>query len=192
MMALDARKPAQDAICRWFAGASRASLATALACFSALLAACGGGASPGVASLGATASTHAAAPAGASASAPYTNALEYARCMRRHGEPDFPDPNNPGGFSTRALAQSDTASRQFISADSTCQRLLPNDGQPTPAELQQTITDGLKFARCMRAHGVAFPDPGISGEQMTINLADVDTSSPKYLAAAKVCKITPG
>ena len=37
------------------------------------------------------------------------NALEYAHCMRRHGEPGFPDPSNPGGFSTRALAQLDTA-----------------------------------------------------------------------------------
>jgi len=26
----------------------------------------------------------------------------------------------------------------------------------------------------MRAHDVEFPDPGISGDQLTINLADID------------------
>lgn len=111
--------------------------------------------------------------------------------MRRHGEPDFPDPQNPGGFSTGALARRDTASPKFVSAENTCQRLLPNDGQPTPAELQQTIDNGLRFARCTRAHHVEFPDPGISGDQMTINFNDIpDPSSLQYLAAAQVCKTT--
>jgi hypothetical protein len=170
----------------------RAWRGLALVCVSLLLAACGGGSGSGVASLGATGSTSAGVPAGVSASAPYTNALKYARCMRVHGEPDFPDPNNPGGFSTRALAQLDTASHQYVAADSRCQRLLPNDGQPTPVELQATIADGLRFARCMRAHNVAFPDPGISGDNLTLNLANINMSSPKVEAAANVCKTKPG
>jgi hypothetical protein len=53
------------------------------------------------------------------------------------------------------------------------------------------FTDALNFARCMRAHGVPFPDPGLSGTHITINLANVDTSSPRYLAAGRVCAITP-
>jgi hypothetical protein len=163
----------------------------ALVCLSLLLAACGGGSGSGVASLGATGSTSAGAPASVSGS-PYTNALKYARCMRAHGEPDFPDPNNPGGFSTRALEQLDTASHQYVAANGTCQRLLPNDGQPTPAELQATITNGLRFARCMRAHNVAFPDPGVSGDNLTLNLANINMSSPKVEAAANVCKTKPG
>ena len=44
----------------------------------------------------------------------------------------------------------------------------------------------------MRAHAVQFPDPGISGTQMTLNLTNVDTSSPRYLAAARVCETKPG
>jgi hypothetical protein len=171
----------------------RAQLSVILALVSGLAAACGGGSPSGVASLRATTSTHAGLPtAGSTASAPYTNALNFARCMRRHGEPAFPDPRDPGGFSTGALAALDTASRQFVSADGTCQRLLPNDGQPTPAEFQQTITDGLGFAHCMRAHGVEFPDPGISGDQMTIDLAHVDTNSPQYTTTARVCETRPG
>lgn len=69
--------------------------------------------------------------------------------MRQRGVPDFQDPSNPGGFSARALAPLDVTSPKFISANSTCQRSLPNDGQATPAELEQTIKNGLNFARCM-------------------------------------------
>jgi hypothetical protein len=169
----------------------RALLIIALAPTAVVVVACGGGSS-GVASIQGRHSEGAAPPVGASASAPYTAALEYARCMRRHGEPGFPDPSNPGGFSTGALALLNPTSRQFISANSTCQRLLPNDGQPTPVEFQQTITAGLRFAHCMRAHRVEFPDPGISGDHMTINLTDVNTNSPQYLAAAQVCRTKPG
>jgi hypothetical protein len=164
-----------------------APLGFALASLSVLAAGCGGGSH--VASIG---KKHSAAPVSSSAAAPYTTALEYARCMRKHGEPDFPDPNNPGGFPTGALAALDTSSHQFITANSTCQRLLPNDGQPTPAELQSTIAQGLRFARCMRAHGVAFPDPGISGDEITLDLGVVDTNSPKYAAAAQICETKPG
>src|SRR4029077_11584657 len=98
----------------------------------------------------------------------------------------------PGGFSIRALAQLDTASHQYVAANDTCQRLLPNDGQPTPAELQATITDGLRFAHCMRARNVAFPDPGVSGDNLTLNLANINMSSPRVEAAANLCKTKPG
>jgi hypothetical protein len=70
--------------------------------------------------------------------------------------------------------------------------VLPNDGQQTPVELQQTVKSGLRFARCMRAHGVPFPDPGISGKHLTINLTNVDTTSPRYLTAAHTCEAAPG
>jgi hypothetical protein len=112
--------------------------------------------------------------------------------MRAHGEPDFPDPNNPGGFSTAVLERLDTASHEYTAADAKCQRLLPNDGQPTPAELQQTITEGLRFAHCMRAHGVPFPDPGISGNQLTLDLGVVDTNSPQYNSASQICRTKSG
>ncbi|HEY5262475.1 MAG TPA: hypothetical protein VIJ33_10200 [Solirubrobacteraceae bacterium] len=84
------------------------------------------------------------------------------------------------------------SSPSFVSAERTCQRALPNNGQPTPTELQQTVKDGLRFARCMRARGVSFPDPGISGMQLTLNLTDVDTNSPRYIAAGHICETHPG
>ncbi len=43
----------------------------------------------------------------------------------------------------------------------------------------------------MRAHHVQFPDPGVSGVQITLDLGDVDTNSPQYTAAAQICRTKP-
>ena len=108
--------------------------------------------------------------------------------MRDHGEPDFPDPQDPGGFSATAIEKLDPTSHQFAVSNARCVRLLPNDGQPTPAELAQALENGLRFARCMRAHGQpSFPDPGISGGKVTINFGDLDPNSPAYQKAERTC-----
>lgn len=108
--------------------------------------------------------------------------------MRANGEPGFPDPRNPGGFPAAGIDRLDPGSQQFSSANARCTRLLPNGGQPTPAELQQVIERGLEFARCMRAHGQpSFPDPGVSGGQITINFNNLDPSSPQFEKAEQTC-----
>jgi hypothetical protein len=108
--------------------------------------------------------------------------------MRSHGEPGFPDPANPGGFSSAAIESLGPSSHRFSAANSRCARLLPNDGQLTPAELQGVIAMGLKFARCMRAHGQPnFPDPGVSGGQITINFNNIDPGSPQFQTAEQTC-----
>lgn len=169
----------------------RARTAFALLLVAGLAAACGGKPNAAhVASIApASPSTTAGVPAaGASQSSEYTNGLKYARCMRAHGEPGFPDPANPGGFSSTAIESLDPSSHRFGSANSRCVRLLPNDGQLTPAELQQVIGMGLKFARCMRAHGQPnFPDPGVSGGQITINFNNIDPNSPQFQTAEQTC-----
>jgi hypothetical protein len=169
----------------------RARVALSLVLVVALAAACGGKPNAAhVASIGsASTSTTAGVPAaGASQSSEYTNGLKYARCMRAHGEPGFLDQANPGGFSSAAIESLDPSSHRFSSANSRCVRLLPNDGQLTPAELQQVIGMGLKFARRMRAHGQPnFPDPGLSGGQITINFSNIDPNSPQYQTAEQTC-----
>jgi hypothetical protein len=134
-------------------------------------------------------STAAPAPAGSpSLSEDYTDGLKYARCMRAHGERGFPDPTNPGGFPAAAIASLNTGSREYTSANGHCGQLLPNDGQPTPAQLQQVIGNALKFARCMRAHGQPnFSDPGVSDGHITINFNNVDPSSPRFQKAEQTC-----
>jgi hypothetical protein len=158
-----------------------------------MAAGCGASHNPGVASIGKPPTTKAKTAPSHNVSGPFADALEFAHCMRSHGVGDFPDPQNPGGFSDLALARLDTTTSRYISANNTCQRQLPNDGQPTPSELQASVINGLKFARCMRAHGLKFPDPGMLGNQMTINFNDIGNwGSPQYQSAALACQTPAG
>jgi len=118
----------------------------------------------------------------------YLDALKFARCMRSHGVPQFPDPQNPGGFSSAAIDDLNTSSPAFNSATNMCDRLLPNEGQPTSAEFEQAVVDGVKVARCMRAHGIYFPDPGISGSHLTLDLTNVNTDSPRFKQVGDFCE----
>jgi hypothetical protein len=54
--------------------------------------------------------------------------LEYAHCMRAHGERDFPDPSASGGFSLPGSI--DEHSSTFLAADDACKSLLPDLGPP--------------------------------------------------------------
>jgi hypothetical protein len=51
---------------------------------------------------------------------------------------------------------------------------------------------GVKFAQCMRSHGVsAFPDPGASGKftiDQIANGSSLDTSTPAFKQALSACK----
>jgi hypothetical protein len=61
-------------------------------------------------------------------------------------------------------------------------------GSATKAASQSGVNPGVKFAQCMRAHGVSnFPDPGASGPQET-----PVSSAPAFVAAQKACGGGPG
>lgn len=51
--------------------------------------------------------------------------LMYARCMRTHGEPGFPDPSATGGFTIPNSV--DENSSTFQAAECACKDLLPAD-----------------------------------------------------------------
>jgi hypothetical protein len=61
-------------------------------------------------------------------------------------------------------------------------------GNNTAASAQK----GVKFAHCMRSHGVsAFPDPGASGKftiDQVANGSSLDTSTPAFKQALSACK----
>lgn len=96
--------------------------------------------------------------------------LAVAQCMRRHGVPDFPDPTqDPGGgvgftISTspgsRTLTVDGTtfSGPTFTSAAKTCRFGGPPTGAAAvvPASQKARL---VAFARCMRAHGLDWPDP---------------------------------
>ncbi|MGA3353975.1 MAG: hypothetical protein ABSD85_12430 [Acidimicrobiales bacterium] len=163
-------------------------------------AACSGGpAAPNVASIGSTTTTTSATGTAASNGQPnlqqaYQAQLAYAQCMRAHGVPNFPDPTlTSHAVSFGAGHNINQDSPQFVSASTTCKRLVPDGGPPSTAQLQAAIARLLKNAQCMRTHGVPnFPDPIVSAHNIGIFLKGVDPNSPGFQAAQRTCqKLAP-
>ncbi len=118
---------------------------------------------------------------------------KYAGCMRKNGVPNFPDPNAQGQISISSSAGIDPGSAQFQQAQQTCQKLLPNGGQPSPAQQAQARTHALAFSACMRAHGEPnFPDPQFGpGGRVTMKIsvgAGLDPRLPQFQAAQTACQ----
>lgn len=123
-----------------------------------------------------------------------TAAYAYARCMRSHGVPGFPDPKvnvSPGHASVGfAVNPSETGSPKFTSAQKTCSKILPAPSGDNKTERQAQARNLLAFARCLRAKGIHdFPDPNAQGQLPlpTVVAAGVDIQSRKFLDAATSC-----
>lgn len=149
-----------------------------------------GSASPGVAAVGPTPTTITQSSAqGASTG---TKAAAYSACMRSHGVPSFPDPDSQGHLMLKITkgSQLDPASPQFQSAQQACKSLAPSKN--TAASSGQIASQGLKFAACMRAHGLPkFPDPKTSSGQFLIT--GIDPNSPQFQSAQQACQsLMPG
>ena len=160
-----------------------------------LLAACVSSPTPKVASIGSVTTTTGALGTAASNNQPglqqaYEAQLAYSRCMRSHGVANFPDPTlTSHSVSFGAGRNVDQQSPQFVSASTTCKRLVPAGGPPSAAQIQAALARLLKNAQCMRTHGVPnFPDPVTSGGRIGISLNGLDPNSPRFQAAQRICQ----
>ena len=128
-----------------------------------------------------------AVPAGPAGGSNFQIALGYARCMRSHGALNWPDPNSQGQF---LKTQANSAAFQAPeSAYKACQHLLPNGGQLTVSEQQKIAPLMLRFATCMRSHGITkFPDPLVNGNGVAVNPQGFDPKSPQFKAAQRACQ----
>jgi hypothetical protein len=171
------------------------------------LSACGGGASSiGVAGADSTARTQASSPStpatDTSSTAKYRAALAYVDCMRSHGVANEPDPAANGDINVQfatggkggapASSGIDRMAPQYVSADRTCRHLLPG-GTPTPAQTERALAQAVKFAQCMRSHGVSnYPDPN-PADPGVVHLIGIDPNSPQVESAQKACQtLVPG
>jgi hypothetical protein len=132
--------------------------------------------------------------------------LDFARCMREHGV-DMPDPKSggdgfimvgpgPAGASASASGsgevQAGRAPEGFQEANEACRHhleaLIQDGGPPMDAEAQDKA---LKFARCMREHGIDMPDPDFSGGgaglRIQIGADGIDPGSQTFQDAQKAC-----
>jgi hypothetical protein len=89
-------------------------------------------------------------------------AVKFTECMRANGVNDFPDPNASGQFPSYGISVSKAA---WTAAVAACKSVQP------PGSLNAHLTPtqfsaALKFAQCVRAHGVPdFPDP-VNGQPL--------------------------
>ena len=115
-----------------------ASIAGLFAGVAIVLTACGGS------GAGSTPTGQGSPPSAAPASS-QSGAVAFAQCVRSHGVPDFPDPQN-GQF---LISGSDQSNPNFQTAVQTCQHLLPG-GSATNGGSGSNSSAELAFAHCMQ------------------------------------------
>jgi hypothetical protein len=123
--------------------------------------------------------------------------VKFAQCMRQQGI-DFPDPDSQGRILIQAGPGSNLNpdSPQFKTAQKACQKYQPRpSGNFDRANVQKMEAAALKYAQCMRAHGVNFPDPKFQegGAKMTFGGPGMNPNDPNFKAAAEACsRLMPG
>jgi hypothetical protein len=157
-----------------------------------LAAACGGGTSSNSAPASSTPPGGGTSSTSAPVSAAYvTDKLGLARCLRAHGVPNYPDPDSSGQepANTKQLIYSPQG-QAAVSACSYWNNRVHGD---VAAENQALLADYVKFAQCMRSHGLPnFPDPTIAEGRVEFLLSSsqdgFDPHSPQVLAKAHQCE----
>jgi hypothetical protein len=153
------------------------------------------------ASTGASGSSQSAGATPSASNNASNNAVAFAQCMRAHGVPSYPDPSSVSGpIDESQLGVSDTV---YETARTTCDRLYPRPQSAglTTAQQQQVEAQLLKFAQCMRSHGLpSFPDPnpastiwGPGGGPIFSHPSSINPNSPQFTSAENSCKsLQPG
>ena len=114
---------------------------------------------------GSTATASTSATAGNSGTGPNKKltardkAVKFAKCIRAHGVSDFPDPNAKNDFEY-GVSVTPAVWKQATTA---CKDLQP-PGTLSSKRTPKQQSASLRFAQCIRDHGVKdFPDP-VNGE----------------------------
>jgi hypothetical protein len=143
----------------------RAPVGVALIATVALVTACGSSAPSGTASganlTSITSGTGTTSAAHTQALTRREKAVKFAECVRVHGVPHFPDPDATGNFNFGV----DVSAATFTAAVNACRALQP-PGTLSAHRSTKQQSAALRFAACVRAHGVPdFPDP-VNGQPL--------------------------
>jgi hypothetical protein len=126
---------------------------------------------------------------------PQAAALAFSECMRAHGV-NVPDPvsNAAGGGGVAIQISGNAQDPKSNAALTACQKYLPRVGgngsqTPDPAREAQL----LKFAQCMRSHGIDMPDPQTSGGRVSLggpagSAPNFDPNSTAFKNAQSACQ----
>jgi hypothetical protein len=121
--------------------------------------------------------------------------LDFARCMRRQGI-DFPDPrSDENGFAIIEPGSGPPRdSAKVRAAERACEKHRANFVPPklSEEEREEFREAALAHARCMREHGVDFPDPQFGeGGRASVRIGGrggVDPNDPEFRAAEAACR----
>jgi hypothetical protein len=114
--------------------------------------------------------------------------MAYSACMRSHGVPNFPDPDENGRLLVKGGVDGMNTPQGRKAAEA-CAHLQPNGGRPR-TQLLREMPSLLAYAKCMRTHGVpTFADPDITpdGHHIEFPVSNF-TNSPASTAAAAACR----
>jgi hypothetical protein len=136
--------------------------------------------------------------AGTASGAQFQARLNLAKCFRAHGI-NVPDPSTGGGPAGgggvfRALRNYPQS--QVQSATQACQQYFAQAFPRlnlSPAQRAQANQQLVKFAQCMRSHGVNIPDPTVGsgpggGFGIRRAFGSVDQNSPVFKSALSACQ----
>jgi hypothetical protein len=111
----------------------------------------------------------------------------FARCARTHGVP-VPDADPNGqipGIDAIKNKYINTPQGHRVLTD--CARQLRAARQLDDAAHSADRQPDLRFARCMRAHGVPLPDPTAKGDVGHVTVR-INKESPQFQAAVGICE----
>jgi hypothetical protein len=181
------------------------------------LAACGGASgtgNDGVVSLASPSAAPGASGSPAASMDPEEAVAAFTACMKEHGVDiqiaivsgggtggvtGGPSVNSSGpgtaGKPQAGSGEFDPEKQQ--EADEACRHLLPSGmlGDPTATIPPEQVEAALAFAKCMREHGIDYPDPQFSGNGMSVHIGAegpdgkpaIDPSSATFQAAQEAC-----
>ena len=119
--------------------------------------------------------------------------VEWANCMRSHGDPNQPDPtiDAHGGINIFIPGSAESLSNAVHNGTAPCNGYLAAasaDLRAGATDLTPPDQDALvKYSQCMRANGVPnYPDPGTGGTT-NFNGTGIDPNSPFFLRANDKC-----
>ena len=133
--------------------------------------------------------------------------------MRSHGVPRFPDPPSNGGLPKGSAEELGVTGAQFQAAQRACQHLIPATGGSaqqqeqqcfvahdcSPAVVHRLMNVMLRFAVCMRSHGVPkFPDPTTDSQGQPFfdvsaqGISDRASHSPQFTNKLNECQRRTG
>jgi hypothetical protein len=129
------------------------------------------------------------------------SALKFSKCMREHGVKNFPNPEVSAGGIKLSFKGEGVKPQTMDSAQKACQHFQEEGEQGpelTPQEKVEKEEEVLKFAKCMREHGIEV-EASVSGGGVKVGIhggpgaTGPNPNSPAFQAAQEACQsLLPG